>query len=83
MATDADEIFNMVDKIITTVDETYDNFIFECVKPWTQNKTQMIIHKQLLVNAIREYQKNHPEECAKLMEQYRQEHLIERMNPHA
>ena len=83
MDNDIDKLFNMVDKIATSVNETYDEFIFECVKPWTQDKTQMIISKQLLVNAIREYQKNHPEECLQLMKQYRQEHFIERMNSRA
>lgn len=62
MATNIDETFNIVDKIIITATETYDNFIFEYIKPWCELKTHHVVSKRLLIRALTEFQKNHPEE---------------------
>lgn len=42
----------LVYKIITSVVEDYDNFIFETIKPFCENVTQMKIEKRDLENAL-------------------------------
>ena len=54
--------WDVIDKLYTQMRETQDDFIFSTISPYITNTTQIIVNKELLVRAITEYFKNHPEE---------------------
>ena len=51
-----------LNKIVITVNETLDDFIFTTVSEWCGEKTEMKISKRILKQALIEYRQNHPEE---------------------
>lgn len=58
----------IVEKIITEAQETEENFIFTTVRPYCESVTELVISKKILINALLEYKRNHPEEFEKLKE---------------
>ena len=54
--------WDFIDKIYTQMRETQDDFIFSTISSYITNTTQITVNKELLVRAITEYFKNHPEE---------------------
>ena len=59
-----ESLFNIVDKMTLSVDETMDGFVFSCIKPWIEYHTnyQFKVSKPLLIRALMEFRKNNPEE---------------------
>ena len=49
------DIFQEIYKIVTKVQETEDEFIFETVKSWCEEKTQRTISKKVLEQALLQY----------------------------
>ena len=54
--------WDFIDKIYMQMRETQDDFIFSTIIPYITDTTQITVNKELLVRAITEYFKNHPEE---------------------
>lgn len=66
-------IVEFTDKIVTTVKEDTDRFIFETVGEYLSMKCQVIIPKQVLVRSIECFKQEHKEEFDALMEAYGKE----------
>lgn len=45
-------IGDMINQIVIQVTETHEKFIFETIKPWCEEQTQMVISKDELVKAL-------------------------------
>lgn len=54
--------WEVVDKIMMEMEERKEDFIFTTIEPFLENKLQIKIDKDLLLRAVTEYFKNHPEE---------------------
>lgn len=54
--------WEVVDKIMMEMEERKEDFIFTTIEPFLENKLQIKINKDLLLRAVTEYFKNHPEE---------------------
>ena len=54
--------WDFIDEIYMQMRETQDDFIFSTISPYITDTTQITVNKELLVRAITEYFKNHPEE---------------------
>lgn len=52
-----DDVGNIIDELTTKVAETEDEFVFQTVSKWLNNKTQMVISKQELIDALTTYKK--------------------------
>lgn len=52
-----DDVGNIINEITTRVAETQDEFIFQTISRWWENKTQMVISKKELIDALTLYKK--------------------------
>lgn len=50
-----DDVGNIINEITTRVAETQDEFIFQTISRWWENKTQMVIGKKELIDALKLY----------------------------
>lgn len=66
-------IEEFMDKIVITVREDRDRFIFETVGEYLSIKHQVIIPKQVLLRSIECFKEEHKEEFNALMEAYGKE----------
>lgn len=66
-------IAEFTDKIVTTVKEDSDRFIFETVGEWLSVECKLIIPKQVLLRSIECFKQEHKEEFDALMEAYGKE----------
>ena len=54
--------WEVIDNIMMEMEERKEDFIFTTIAPFIENKLQTKINKDLLLRAVTEYFKNHPEE---------------------
>lgn len=66
-------ITEVKDKIVTTVREDSDRFIFETVGEWLSVGCKVIVPKQVLLRSIECFKQEHKEEFDALMEAYGKE----------
>lgn len=52
-----DDVGNIINEITTRVAETRDEFIFQTISRWWEDKTQMVISKKELIDALTLYKK--------------------------
>ena len=56
------DVTTYIERLAKRMKETEEEFIFETIFPYCEEILQIKISKQILINALMEYQENHPEE---------------------
>ncbi len=54
--------WDFIDEIYMKMRKTQDDFIFSTIQPHLEKIMETKINKELLIRALKEYFKNHPEE---------------------
>ena len=75
--TETDDGITITDKIVYTVEEQFDRFIFQTVEPYLEDRMKFVISKEILVRALTCFAKEHPEELKHLQEKMAEEEKYE------
>lgn len=65
--------YNIVMQIQEKVKETHDAFIFETIRPWSEENSKLRISKKILCRALECFQKEHYDEYFQLRKEIEDE----------
>lgn len=65
--------YNIVMLVQEQVTEKHDKFIFETIRPWSEQATKLVISKKILCRALQCFQNEHFEEYNELRKEAEEE----------